>query len=193
MHPPTEKASGRTSTLLYAKILWAEGEAKARVRNISEMGALLESDANLPPKESILLQREGLEVNGHVVWAKDNTYGIKFLSTIDPTVWIGGPTSKAALVASSSLKQLLEEDKDVSSLIELRLSEEVAYSARLLENVGEAFSKDAVLCNRYPTQLQNMSIAIQMLTEISAVMRASDKLNEVESKVTGPMKARILR
>ena len=189
----TEKASGRTSTLLSVRICWADEETTAFVRNISEMGALLESDAVLEPKAPIVLKREGLEVNGYVVWARDHTYGIKFLSTVDPSVWIGEAPPKATSVASSSLKQLLEESKDVSPLIDKRLSEEIAYSARILENAGEAFIKDAVICNRYPSQLQNISIAIQMLKELSSVVSASDKLSEVEKKVTGHMKNRILR
>lgn len=194
IEPQTEKASGRTSTLLSARICWAEEEAPAFVRNISEMGALLETDAAIAPNETIVLKRENLEVNGYVVWAKDHTYGIKFLSTIDPTDWIGETSPKTTTVAAaSSLKRLLDEVKDVSPLIEKRLSEEIAYSARLLESVGGTFTKDAVFCNRYPTQLQNISIAIQMLTEISAVLSASDKLSEVENSVTGPMRIRILR
>lgn len=192
VEPQTEKASGRTSTLLSATICWAEGETAAFVRNISEMGALLEADAALAPKESIILKREELEVNGYVVWAKDHTYGIKFLSAVDPNAWIGGAIPKTTL-SSSSLKRLLEEGKDVSLLIEKRLSEEVAYSARILENVCNEFTKDAVLCNRYPAQLQDISIAIQMLTEISVVISARDKLDEVGNRVTGPMKVRILR
>lgn len=193
IEPQTEKASGRTSTLLSARICWGEEEAPAFVRNISEMGALLETDAAIAPNETIVLKRENLEVNGYVVWAKDHTYGIKFLYTIDPTVWIGETSPKKTTAVASSLKRLLDEGKDVSPLIEKRLSEEIAYSARLLENVGGAFTKDAVFCNRYPTQLQNISIVIQMLTEISAVLSSSDKLSEVENSVTGPMKIRILR
>lgn len=193
IEPQTEKASGRTSTLLSARICWAEEEAPAFVRNISEMGALLETDASLAQNESIVLKRENLEVNGYVVWAKDHTYGIKFLSSVDPTDWIGEASPKTTTAAASSLKRLLDEGQDVSSLIEKRLSEEIAYSSRLLENIGDTFTKDAVLCNRYPTQLQNISIAIQMLTEIGAVLSASDKLSEVENRVTGPMKIRILR
>lgn len=190
----TEKASGRTSTLLSAKICWAAGESAAFVRNISEMGALLECDAALEPKQPIILKRGDLEVHGCVVWAKDETYGIKFATTVDPAAWLGELGPKTAVVAAtSSLKRLIEEGKDVSSLIDKRISEEIAYVARMLENVGEAFSKDAVLCNRYAAQLQNISISIQMLKETSAVVSSDDKISAVKSQITGPMKTRVLR
>lgn len=190
----TEKAAGRTSTLLSAKICWAEGEAMAFVRNISEMGALLECVASLATNESVILRREGLEVNGNVVWSRDGAYGIKFLTAVDPSVWISEQTpSKVAATPASSLKQLIEQGEDVSSLIDKRLSEEIAYAGRLLETVGDTFAKDAVLCHRYPTQLQNLSITIQMLAEFSDVLSASNKLSAVENRVTGPAKVRILR
>ncbi len=193
IEPQTEKAAGRTSTLLSARICWAGGENKAFIRNISEMGALLETEAELTPRESVTLKRDDLEVEGHVVWAKDHSCGIRFLSTVDPTVWIGEEKPKTPTLASASLKQLLEEGKDVNSLIEKRLAEEIAFAARLIENFGDTLSRDAVICNRYPTQLQNISIALQMLTEISYIVSSNDKLAEVESRSTGPMKARILR
>lgn len=193
--PQTEKTFGRTSTLMSATLCWQGGEAASFVRNISEMGALLECEAKLQPEALIVLRRGELEVNGSIVWAKDNTYGVRFRSMVDPAVWIGETTPKksSTLAYASSLKQHLEEGEDVSSLICNRVSEEIAYTARLLESSCISFSKDAVVCNRYPTQIQNISIAIQMLTELHSVLNATDKISEIESKVTGPMKARMLR
>lgn len=192
--PKTEKAAGRTSTLLSATVSQVEGDSQAFVRNISEMGALIESDAGLATDEIIVLRRGNLEVEGYVVWAKDHTYGIKFHSIINPAIWTcETPSDETNISPSSSLKQLIDDGGDISTLIEKRLSEELLYATRFLENVGDILAKDAFLCSRYTLQLQYISIAVQMLIEINQILVADNKLDEIQKRVTGPMKARLLR
>lgn len=191
--PQLEKASGRTSTLLSATIRWEGGENAAFVRNISEMGALIECDTPLIPNTPITLEREGMEVSGFIVWAKDQVFGIKFSTALEPAIWLGEKSLDKAAKSLTTAKGLLDDESDVSSLIDHRLSEEIAYASRMIEVISNILSNDVILCNRYPTQLQSLSIAVQMLSEISLVVNAKDKLQEVNNKVTGPMKNRLLR
>lgn len=161
------------------------------MRNVSEMGALIECDAALAPTTSVILEREGMEVNGNIVWAKDRVYGIKFSAALDPAIWLG---EKSLGTSEQSLPTaLLDDGSDVSDLIDRRLSEEIAYACRLIETAGNAMSNDVILCHRYSTQLQSFSLALQMLFEISLVINSKDKLKEISDKVSCPMKNRILR
>jgi hypothetical protein len=191
--PPLEKPAGRTSTLLAATIRWSRGECDVFVRNLSEMGALIECETELELSAPVILNRDGQEVEGSIAWTKHPTYGVKFYSAVVPSKWLSEQPSTTNEPPGSGLKKLHDDGVDTSQIIDQRLGEEIDYAVRLIETASNLLANDGFLCSRHARELQNLSVSSTMLLEISKVIKANDKLEAVSSNVTGPMKNRILR
>jgi hypothetical protein len=72
------RRSRRSPVLLTAAILVDGGPVTVKLRNLSEEGALVESDT-LPPEGSLTrFQRNELEVSGRVVWVQGKFAGVRF-------------------------------------------------------------------------------------------------------------------
>jgi hypothetical protein len=53
-----------------------------------------------------------------------------------------------------------------------RLSEELAYVARLLESLGDDLSADPVVIGRHTVEIQSLDIAVQILCHLATVIAA---------------------
>jgi hypothetical protein len=57
-----------------------------KLRDLSEHGALVESDDPLSVESEIWFSRDGVRVHGHVVWAEGNQAGIVFSCALQSEV-----------------------------------------------------------------------------------------------------------
>ena len=77
--------------------------------------------------------------------------------------------------------------------LKLRLSEELDYARRMLDQLGETLSADPVVIARHLTGLQTIDIIGQILGHIASVVRSSDRRAAVERIGMTDLKSRLKR
>jgi hypothetical protein len=80
-----------------------------------------------------------------------------------------------------------------ADLLLLRLAEELEYSRRLLEQMGEALSGDGFLIARHTVSLQAIDIVGQILGHVANVVRSSDPKGAVDRIGMTDLKGRLQR
>lgn len=74
----------RARVLLSATIKGSGAPLEARLRDLSEHGARLESKTPPPAGAQILFTRGGTEVDARVAWVEGKLFGIEFADAVDP-------------------------------------------------------------------------------------------------------------
>ncbi|WP_265570914.1 hypothetical protein [Sphingomicrobium nitratireducens] len=171
------------------------------MRNISAGGALLEG-GGLPAKNSAArLTYASEEKDGVLVWSCGGRAGIKFNSDEDierldaaaglrqsrvdnyvQLVRLGGSTQ-------TEVAEATETSIDWPS----RLSEELIYIQRRLENLGNVLSCDPILVVRHARQLQDIDIVMQNLEHLAHVAKAENKIGAIREIGREDLKHRLLR
>jgi hypothetical protein len=78
-----KRRNKRSLVLLAAKVRTKGGEIEVRLRNLSQKGALLETD--FPPKvgTELVFERGETNVKARVAWVSDHRFGIEFDTPIE--------------------------------------------------------------------------------------------------------------
>lgn len=95
---PHNRRSKRSLVLLAAKIRTSEGLFDAKLRNLSQNGALLEAEATPPVNSQLVFERGDTVAPARVAWAAGTRFGIEFLTPIEESevlVHIGRPAPRA--------------------------------------------------------------------------------------------------
>ncbi len=74
-----------------------------------------------------------------------------------------------------------------------RLSEELIYIQRRLENLGNVLSCDPILVVRHARQLQDIDIVMQNLEHLAHVAKAENKIGAIREIGREDLKHRLLR
>lgn len=90
------RASARhVAVILIAKLSMATEQSICRIRNISEMGALIETAMRLTVGQTVSLElRSDLCMTGQIMWADDGRAGVRFDAPIDVSRYLVRPESK---------------------------------------------------------------------------------------------------
>ena len=75
----------------------------------------------------------------------------------------------------------------------LRLAEELDYTRRMLDVMGDELASDGLIVTRHMTALQSVDIVGQMIGHIANVIRSSDPDGAVELIGMSELKARLQR
>jgi hypothetical protein len=180
---------GRISTLLVANATWSGKERVVRIRDMSAFGALIQSEELPHIGEDLTIAREGNTALGKVIWVREKAFGVKFHSPVDSLAWFGEETNQNA---EADIAQL-DDDPQKLRIIQRRLAEELDFVSRIADAVSNILVEDPVFRRRHATPLQELSIATQMLSEISNIMISDLSIASVEKHATGSMRNRILR
>lgn len=78
-------------------------------------------------------------------------------------------------------------------VLQLRLAEEIEYTRRLLDQMGDALSADALVVGRHVASLQAIDVVGQLLGHIASVVRSSDPKGAVDRIGMGDLKSRLQR
>jgi len=95
---PHHRRSKRSLVLLAAKIRTQSGHLDARLRNLSQNGALLEAEAPPAVDSEIVFERGETAVRGRVAWISGNRFGIEFFDPIEESevlIHVGRPKPSA--------------------------------------------------------------------------------------------------
>lgn len=77
--------------------------------------------------------------------------------------------------------------------LKLRLSEELDFARRMLDQLGESLAADPVVVARHLTGLQTVDIVGQILGHVASVVRAADRRAAVERIGMAELKNRLKR
>ena len=75
----------------------------------------------------------------------------------------------------------------------LRLAEELDYTRRMLDVMGDELASDGLIVTRHMTALQSVDIVGQILGHIASVIRSSDPPGAVDRIGMSDLKARLTR
>ena len=75
----------------------------------------------------------------------------------------------------------------------LRLAEELDYTRRMLDVMGDELASDGLIVTRHMTALQSVDIVGQILGHIASVIRSSDPPSAVDRIGMSDLKARLTR
>lgn len=79
------------------------------------------------------------------------------------------------------------------SLIERRLAEEIDYTRRVLQAMGERLANDPLVIARHPETLQGFDVVGQMLGYLGSIVGTSDRREAVERIGMADLRGRIQR
>lgn len=77
------RSTKRSLVLLTAKVVTSHGASEARLRNLSQNGALLEADVPPPVGLEVVFERGQTRVAGRVAWVANERFGVEFFTPIE--------------------------------------------------------------------------------------------------------------
>ncbi len=209
---PSERARGIRKNLLLSASIERQGlSTPARIRNLSESGAMLDAAVLPNVGDSFVLRRLQMEIAATVVWRRAGRCGVKFEGAASVEDWVaGGRLPEHGQERSQARVDAIQAavrrgDPPVSddtpetqtalpaAELETRLAEEIAYARRILDDVGDELSDDAIVLQRHAQALQNLDIACQILAHVGAILAAADRSAAVEAVTMEELRTRLLR
>ena len=201
----------RKNLLLTATIRSGGVSAPVRIRNLSVKGAMIDAKALPEPGASVVLQRLEIEMRGVVVWRTEGRCGIHFEGAASVDEWVAGRRVPAAIfglgqsrvdqiqAAIRSGRDIADEDRAVASSpelitdVEARVAEELDHVQRMLEGVAGDLIDDAALVQRHSEALQRFDNACQILNQLSAILKATDRPAAIAAVNLEALRDRLLR
>jgi len=183
----------RKNLLLTATIRSQGVTAPVRIRNLSEKGAMVDGQALPEPGASLILQRLEVEMRGVVAWRAEGRCGIQFEGAASVDEWVAGRRAPAAIfghgqsrvdqiqAAIRSGRDIADEDVPAPSAaeiitdVEARVAEELDHVQRMLDDVAGDLIGDMALLQRHGEALQRFDNACQILSQLSAILKAKDR------------------
>jgi hypothetical protein len=181
----SERRAATRASLYLAASLYHDGHAApVKIRNISATGALLDSAAIFAAGTLVQLVRGSLIVHGLIAWAQNGRYGLKFSGSIDVHQWRMAPANaeqqriddvvrlvKAGAVPLPVNLPPSDPPADVESLWE-----DLQRASDLLAKLGDRLGRDGIVVAQYPTELQNLDIAMQVIAAVGAILSGESDL-----------------
>lgn len=172
---PLETRSSERTNLFVAAVLYSEGgTSPAKVRNLSECGALVEATVVPPAGTSVRLCRGSLAVIGKVVWCRGGKVGLRFDSKITITDWLPNNVTRH----QSRVDAMVHHVKSGGVDPELRggasdpaapsTLQQVKTVAASLERLAEELASDPYIIANHDRKLQQIEITVQQLRRIVA-------------------------
>ena len=199
------RINARTNLYLGATISFEGQLAPVRIRDLSAVGAKIESGM-LPGRGVIAqLQRGSLIARGEVAWSDGARCGLRFLSPINLDAWLpGAATAHGQAGVDHAIAQVRagngqDSDGDSASLCELaqllpaRLAEEIHFIMRTLDGVQETLAAEPLVVARHGIELQHIDISVQLLGQIAGLLIAPDLQRAVGTIATEGLRRRLVR
>jgi hypothetical protein len=155
----------------------ADATTPVKIRDLSAVGAQIETSLHLQVGSAVTLVRGGHRVHGQVTWSNERRCGFKFSSPISVSDWMANPAHRAqqrvdhlvAVVKAGAVPLAIPANHDAEAPDEL--ADDLRRVARLLNNLGDALANDAALVAQHGVELQNLDIALQTLTALAEMVQ----------------------
>ncbi len=208
--PPDAAARApRKNVMLAATISSGSACAPVRIRNLSEVGAMVDG-ATLPGAgASLLLSRLALSVPAKVVWSRDGRCGLRLARPIVVDDWIAGAQSVAGSLAAGQRRvdELQSAIRSGAPLpaetaaaapasaipVERRIAAELAGLKRILDEVNDELTDEPEILARHQRAMQKFDIAAMIVAELGKVLAADDReaavaaveMHDLRSRLSG--------
>ncbi|MGZ8346850.1 MAG: PilZ domain-containing protein [Allosphingosinicella sp.] len=205
----------RRKLLLSAQMESDAVTGPVRIRDLSDVGALLEGVSFPQVGATLMLRRQALQIRGTIAWNSGSRCGVKFDAGISVADWIAGASSgKAGARAQARVDDIQAAIRaghkaqasgpaaaapapasaatDADGL-DRRIAAELSYVRRLLDDVGEALVEEPILLRRHGAALQAFDIACQILGHLGTVLAAEDRAAAVDTVDMLDLRARLTR
>jgi hypothetical protein len=199
----------RKNVMLAATISAGSASAPVRIRNLSELGAMVDGPGVPGAGTSLQLSRLALSVPATVIWSRDGRCGLSLGSPIVVDDWIAGAASVAGNLGAGQQRvdQLQSAIRTGAALpaeavpaatdtaeaepLELRIAAELARVKRMLDAVSEELTDDVEVLMRHERAMQNFDIAAMIVEELRAVIAADDPHRAVGSVQMHDLRSRL--
>ena len=179
-----ESRQQQRSSLFLAAVLRSEtGQVRARVRNMSLHGAMVEAPICPPKGTKVQLIRGRLIAHGEVIWAESGQCGLRFASAVSVREWLAAP-SKVEQDRVDEIVSLVKAGAIPAEFGGARLSgaepgdnegavSEIEHVVALLLDLEDDLAASNETLQRHAAKLQNLDIAVQMLRAITSQLNGA--------------------
>ena len=174
-----DRSKARSSIFLAAVLRDGPKQAPVKVRNMSPIGAMLDSPLTPIPGTKVELIRGTLIAQGTVIWSSNNRCGLRFSSEVSVEQWLAAPTSAqqervdeiAYLAKTGAIHGATGETTTANQAAaappKRELIEGLQVVVRLMHALETELASSPETISRHGTRLQHLDIAIQMIQAIA--------------------------
>jgi hypothetical protein len=198
----------RKNVMLAATISAGTVSAPVRIRNLSEVGAMIDGPALPVTGSRLMLNRMAMSIAATVIWNNGGRCGLSLGGAIVVDDWIAGAAStantgqfrvdqiQAAVRSGSALPgetRAPAPSPDALPPVERRVAGELARVKRMLDQVSEELTDDVDVLTRHERAMQSFDIAAMIVEELAAVLAADDRdravgavhMHDLRSRLSG--------
>lgn len=181
----------RKNVMLAATISAGTVSAPVRIRNLSEVGAMIDGPALPETGSTLMLSRMALSIAATVIWNTAGRCGLSLGSAIVVDDWIAGAAATPAKYGQFCVDQIQSAVRSGSALpsetrapapgpeelppVERRVAGELARVKRMLDQVSEELTDDVDVLMRHQRAMQSFDIAAMIVEELATVLAADDR------------------
>jgi hypothetical protein len=201
----------RKNVMLAGSISSGAAQAPVRIRNLSELGAMIDGPSLPTPGCTLTLNRLALSIRATVVWTCGGRCGLRLDGVIVVDDWIAGAITNPARAAAAQFRvdQIQSAVRSGAVLpaetrapavnpadiqpVERSVAAELCRVRRMLDAVTEELSDDVDVLGRHERAMQNFDIAAQIIAELAVVLAADDReaavgavhMHDLRSRLSG--------
>jgi hypothetical protein len=177
------RAAARVNLFMAATLKISGVETAVKIRDLSAIGAQVESALHPDIGSTMTLVRGRFSVQGSVAWCTERRCGLHFSTRISVADWMANPVNReqgrvdhvVALVKAGAVPLAPRAPvpvRPVAATTE-RIAEDLRRVSQLLENLGDTLANDPAIVTGHGAQLQNLDIAVQTLVALAEAVRAN--------------------
>jgi len=196
--------------MLAATISADSVSAPVRIRNLSEVGAMIDGPALPGAGSTLTLSRMAMSIVATVIWQRDGRCGLSLKCPIVVDDWIAGASTAPNVSAGQSRVDWLQSairsgaamptetrapapKPAEAQPVELSIAAELVRVKRMLDKVGEELTDDVDVLVRHERAMQSFDIAMMIVEELAGVLAADDReaavgsvqMHELRSRLSG--------
>ena len=168
--PDSQSRELRTNLFVAAVVRHGGASSAVRVRNLSPLGAMIESDAMLSPGEEIRLERGSLASDGQVRWVAGKRAGLNFGYPLSVPEWLA--SARGTQVRVEQALTLVRQNAPMASIRREHHSvtaADLTLAKELVDQLAEVLALTPGLTAELGREMQSLDILSQLLTSLGAL------------------------
>ena len=208
--PGMTPRQARKNVMLAATVVVGTMSIPARIRNMTDVGAMIDGEWCPRVGATITLRRLDKSVAAKVIWSDGGHCGLSFDRPIPVDDWVAGAGSTRGAGAGQSRVDLVQAAIRGGAIfsaetqapapkpaaappVEQAVAAELERVKRMLDTVSDQLTDDMDVLMRHELAMQNFDIAAQIVAELATVMAAEDReaavgkvqMHELRSRLSG--------
>ena len=194
--------------MLAATISAGTVSAPVRIRNLSEVGAMIDGPALPATGSRLMLNRMAMSIAATVIWNRGGRCGLSLKGPIVVDDWIAGAATTQTAAGQFRVDQIQSAVRSGAALpsevppppasgtpdlppVERRVADELGRVKRMLDEVSEELTDDVDVLMRHERAMQCFDIAAMIVAELAAVLGADDRERAVGSVQMHDLRSRL--